>query len=109
MGEDGDPEDPERQPLLGGGGPIRVKVVTLQQSREVEARADGTVDELREAIRAALAIPAAHRVRLIHAGKMLSEGGKTLAECHIHENNDMLLEEQNADGTWPPLPPRGNM
>jgi len=83
MGEDGDPEDPERQPLLGGGGPIRVKVVTLQQSLEVEARADGTVDELREAIRAALAIPAAHRVRLIHAGKMLSEGAKTLAECHV--------------------------
>jgi hypothetical protein len=40
---------------------------------------------------------------------VLNEMGKTLAECHIHENNDMLLEEQHADGTWPPLPPRGNM
>lgn len=60
-----------------------MQVVTLEKNFDVETRADATVDELREHVRTIASIPASHRIRLIHAGRMLTEGGKLLADCHI--------------------------
>ena len=68
------------------GGEIRsitIKVVTLEKNYDVRMRAGATVEELREHIRGVAGIPASHRIRLIHAGRMLTEGGKLLADCHI--------------------------
>ena len=59
------------------------QVVTLEKNYSVEMRADATVEELRERAREIAEIPPSHRVRLIHAGRMLTEGGKLLADCHI--------------------------
>lgn len=59
------------------------QVVTLEKNYSVEVRADATVEELRERAREIAEIPQSHRVRLIHAGRMLTEGGKLLADCHI--------------------------
>eukprot|EP01044_Picomonas_judraskeda_P001246 COSAG03_NODE_70_length_14773_cov_16.054711_7_plen_89_part_00 len=57
--------------------------MTLEKNYAVEMRAAATVDELRQKVRAIAGIPQSHRVRLIHAGRMLTEGGKLLADCHI--------------------------
>lgn len=60
-----------------------MQVVTLEKNYAVEMRAAATVEELREHVREIAGIPASHRVRLIHSGRMLTEGGKLLADCHI--------------------------
>jgi hypothetical protein len=60
-----------------------LQIVTLEKNYSVEMRADATVEELRERAREIAGIPQSHRVRLIHAGRMLTEGGKLLADCHI--------------------------
>lgn len=57
--------------------------MTLEKNYTVEMRAAATVDELRQKVRDIAGIPQSHRVRLIHAGRMLTEGGKLLADCHI--------------------------
>eukprot|EP01046_Picozoa_sp_COSAG06_P082827 COSAG06_NODE_29803_length_550_cov_0.858093_1_plen_111_part_01 len=80
---------PEKRAHMGAeddGGEIRsitIKVVTLEKNYDVRMRAGGTVEELREHIRGVAGIPASHRIRLIHARRMLTEGGKLLADCHI--------------------------
>lgn len=57
--------------------------MTLEKNYSVEMRGDATVEELREHVRKIANIPPSHRVRLIHAGRMLTEGAKLLADCHI--------------------------
>lgn len=74
-------------PAGGGGGAsgdtMRVKLVTLERTFSVDTRGSTSVDAFREEVRQVAAIPDTQRIRLIHAGKMLAEGHKTLSECQV--------------------------
>jgi hypothetical protein len=61
---------------------ITVRAVFFEATHEIAIAADAPVGELRAAVCVAADIPAGHRLRLIHAGRML-EDGRTLAEANV--------------------------
>jgi ubiquitin carboxyl-terminal hydrolase 4/11/15 len=71
-----------------------------------------TVKDAREALCKALGVSTADvRMWDYHGNsryKMLDSDERTLEQAQIIENNPILLEEKNADGTWPPMPSYAN-
>ena len=66
-----------------GHAGITVNLVTMDRTYPVEVSPTSSVGNFKQRVRKVAAIPVSHRIRLIHAGRMLAEDQKTLAECQV--------------------------